>query len=129
MKQVRYLNIPLTIPQATVVNTAVQDFQRLDPDYNRITGIAVTVMDDGGAGTEILVGARSNRRTVVDEIPVNTWDTDSGVPADLKYLTVNEQYGPGDTFYVRAIPLTALSSDALIYMVLRLEIDATELPK
>lgn len=128
-KDYRYQYIPLTIPQATPANNMVEDDVELDRAFNRITGIAVTVVDDGGLGAELLVGAKTTRKTWVDQIPVNLWNADTGVSPNDKYLEVNIPYASKDVFYIQATPLTALATDAVVYMVLRLEADLTELPR
>jgi hypothetical protein len=129
MKDFRYQYIPLTIDSAQAANSVVEEDVELDRAFNRITGIAVTVVDDGGLTDQLLVGARTNRKTWVDQIPVNLWNADSGVSPNDKYLEVNIPYASKDVFYIQATPLIALSSDALVYMVLRLEADLTELPR
>lgn len=129
MKDFRYQYIPLTIPSATPANNLVEEDVELDRAFNRITGIAVTVVDDGGLLDQLLVGAKTNRKVWVDQIPVNLWKADDGVSPNEKYLEVNIPYASKDVFWAQATPLTALSSDALVYMVLRLEADMTEMPR
>jgi hypothetical protein len=129
MKDFRYQYIPLTIDVATAIDALVSESVQLDQAFNRITGIAVTVVDDGGLGDALLVGARTNRKVWVDEIPVNLWNADSGVSPNDKYLSVNIPFASKDVFYIQAIPLAALASDAIVYMVLRLEADLTETPR
>lgn len=131
MKELRYQYIPLTIPQAAAPNTLTEEDVVLDQAFNRITGIAVTqVIPDAGLGTAILVGAKTQRQVWVDQIPINLWNADTGVPPDEKYYSVNIPYGSKDSFYFQAVNLAALTTnDAELYMVLRLEIDLTELPQ
>jgi hypothetical protein len=129
MKDIRYQYIPLTIAAAQAANSLVEEDIQLDRSYNRITGIAIAVIDDGGLTTNLLIGARSNRRTIVDQIPVSLWEAGDAVGPNQKYLETNVGYGSGDTFFIQATPLVALSGDAEIYMVLRLEADLTEIPR
>lgn len=131
MKEIRYQYIPLTIPQAAPANSLTQEDVVLDQAFNRITGIAVTqVIPDAGLGNAILIGAKTQRQVWIDQIPYNLWNADEGVSPNDKYYEVNIPYGSKDTFYFQAINLAALSTnDAELYMVLRLEIDLTELPQ
>jgi hypothetical protein len=130
MKDFRYQIIPLTIPLATAANNLVEEDVELDRAFNRITGIAVTVVEDASLGASLLVGAKTNRKVWVDQVPINLWNADSGVSPNDKYLSVNIPYASKDVFWFQAVPLAALAAvDAELYMVLRLEADLTELPR
>jgi hypothetical protein len=129
MNEVRYQNLPITVPAASIVDQLIETKVQLDQAFKRITGIAVTVLDDGGAGDQLLVGARTQRKVWVDPVPVNVWNADTGVSPDHKFLSVDIQYAANDVFFIQVTPVAALATDALIYMVLRLEVDYTELPR
>ncbi len=62
LTEVRYQTIALTIPQIQTPNTQIEANVMLDRAFNRITGIAVTVVNDGGLGDQLLVAAKHNAR-------------------------------------------------------------------
>jgi hypothetical protein len=129
MKSQRYQTIPLTIPSATPVGNTVSNDETLDRGYSMITGIAIQIIDNGGAAdTEFLFGARTQRQTWIDPIPAQLWNPD-GAALDLKFLSTNIPYGAGDVFFVDGVPLAALGTDAVIYMTVRLEESYVELPR
>lgn len=129
VKNQRYQIIPLSIPQATAANTPVNNSETLDRGFQMVTGIAVVVTEDASLGNALLVGAKTTRQVWVDEIPIQLWNPD-GAPPDLKFLSVQIPYASGDTFFITAIPLIALTAvDAQLYMVVRLEETFTELPR
>jgi hypothetical protein len=129
MKSQRYQTIQLPIPTATPVGNTVSASATLDKGYSMITGIAIQIVDPGGAQvTEFLFGARTQRQTWIDPIPAQLWNPD-GAALDLKFLSTNIPYGAGDTFFVDGIPLAALGSDAVVYMTVRLEETFVALPR
>lgn len=128
LTEVRYQTIALTIPQTQAPNTQIEANVMLDRAFNRITGISVTVVSDGGLGDQLLIAAKTQRQVWVDPVPYNTWNADTGVDPDKKYLSVDIQYASSDVFYIQGTPLAALTGPAVVYMVLRLEADLTETP-
>lgn len=129
MKDIRYQNILLTIPNATVANQLLENNVELDRGYQRVTGIQVNVINNATLGNNILIGARTNRRTWVDLVPRSAWNAETSVSPDTKFMDIDIPYGSGDTFYVQSQNLTVPGADVQVYMTLRLENSLTELPK
>jgi hypothetical protein len=129
MKDIRYQNIPLTIPNATVINSLLEANVELDRGYQRITGIQVSVIDNTTLANNLLIGARSNRKTWIDLIPRAAWNAETSVGPDDKFMEIDIPYGSGDTFYLQAQNLAVPGADVQLYMTVRLENSLTELPK
>lgn len=128
--QQRYQIIRLTVVNGTIINqTNENNGLRLDPGFNKITGISVQEIANGGIPLNYQVGARNDRKVWVDPVNIQNWLAAAGVAPDLKYLSVNIDYNDGDTFYATIKNQAALTADLTIEMTLRLEKDLTEINK
>lgn len=129
-RELRFQVINITVPNPTAANTTVEASVQLDREYNRIIGIGYFEIAAGGIADNYLVGAKSNRKTWIDDININAWDANANVGPMEKYIETDIPYGGGDTFTVRVTTGSSASSAAMSgQMVLILERSLTELPK
>jgi hypothetical protein len=127
---VRYQVINITIPNATGANQLVESAGLvLDPAYNKIIGIGYAEVSYANVQYNYNVGARSNRRTYLDDINIKMWAAESGVGPMFKYYRTNIHYGTGDTFYARVTPNILTNASFAGQMILVLKSSLTEKPK
>lgn len=130
LAEVRWQVINVTTANPTPANTLTEVNVQLDRDYNNIVGIGYFETDDGGLPEDYNVGARTNRKTWIDDININAWDASSGVSPILKYYPVRIPYGSGDVFYARVTTNGTISTGSLTgQMVLILSRTLVEVPK
>jgi hypothetical protein len=128
-RQRRFLVINVLVANGTAALTPVEASVQLDREFNKIVGIGFFQVTDGGIPNNYNVGARSNRKTWLDDININAWNANQNVGPMQKYIVLDIPYGSGDTFYAKVIPNAVTTSDLTAQMVLVLEKSLTELPK
>lgn len=128
-KEVFFQVIDATALSGSLAGQVQETSIQLNRDYNRIIGIGYFEIDDANVTDNYLVGARTNRKTWIEDININAWDANQNVGPMGKYYEVNIPYGSGDTFYARQTPGATLSSDLTGQMVLILCRDLVEINK
>jgi len=128
-KQIRYQNISVTIPSGSTVNTFTENSIQLDRAFQKITGIEVSVQNNATLGNNLLIGAKTQRRTWVDNIPRQAWNAEESVSPNTKFMEVSIGYGSGDVFFITTQTLAVPAADVVVYMTLRLEDSLVEIPK
>ena len=130
LAEVRWQVINMATATITAANTLTEANVQLDRDYNNIVGIGYFETSAGGLTSNYNVGARTNRKTWLDDININAWNANSGVSPILKYYPCKIPYGSGDVFYARVTTNAAASTSAITgQMVLILSRTLVELPK
>lgn len=128
-KEVFFQVIDAEAANGSLANQVQETSVQLNRDYNRIIGIGFFEIDDANVTDNYLVGARTNRKTWIEDININGWDANQNVGPMSKYYEVNIPYGSGDTFYARLTPGVTLTGDLTGQMVLILCRDLVEINK
>jgi hypothetical protein len=128
-REVRYFVIDVSLPNGSAADVPIEASQQLDRAFNKITGIGFFEVSDGGIPGNYNVGARSNRKTWIDDININAWNANENVGPMDKYIQTDIPYASGDTFFVKVTPNAATTSVLSGQLVLILENSLTELPK
>jgi hypothetical protein len=130
-KEYRYQTFRLTVVNGTIINSNNEDFLRLDSGFNKLRGVSIIQVSDGGIPNNFQVGIRFDRKKVIDPVNIQHWSAAYVAPQD-KFLLLGDEkdggipYGDGEKLYVSVINQAALTANLTIEMTAWLVLDLTE---
>jgi hypothetical protein len=116
----RYQTKVITIANATADATTTTDDIQPDKSYDKVTGIAVEQVSAGGA-TYLRMGIRDRNKNIQDVSHINNFLASTAVDPDRKFKTVDVDIEDGNSWYFDLVNDGALTSEAKVEVILRLE--------
>ncbi len=112
----------VTIPNATVAGTLIEQQVRLDPDFSFCSGVAISIGQPGTLqGPSYLdIGLRDSVGMIHDDCHIENWQASSAVEPNKKFKDFNIPTD-GRNVFCRVTPPLLTTAQMQIQFIFRLE--------